>query len=89
MCDVCRMHFHHPRCPDNDGRRAGKGKPIGVCVVCESFIYQGESCFANDKGKVCGECIKYVDVEEIIALCGIFDREELFLALGFRRCDTN
>ena len=83
------MHPHHPSCPESRGRIAGKGKPVGVCVVCERYIYQGERCYTNGNGTVCEECIEYIGVDELSTLCDFDGREELIFALGFSRCDTN
>lgn len=85
MCDVCRMHFCPPRCPEYTGKRAGRSEPIGSCAVCESLVYQGDSCFSDGEKTVCADCAEYMDINELNALCGFDGNGELLGALGFDR----
>ena len=85
MCEICRMQICPPSCPTYEGKRAGSGKAIGRCAVCESLIYQGEIYFYNRDRSVCEDCARYIDTDELRELCGLSERQELLEALGFVR----
>ena len=85
MCDVCRMQICPPACPEFDGRRAGKRGPVGRCAVCQSLIYQGESRFYDGVRSICADCADYINVDELLALCGVERTRELLDVLGFVR----
>ena len=70
-------------CPTYDGRRAGRGEPIGRCAICKSLIYQGDRYFFNEESAVCGDCAEHIDTDELRLVCGFSGYRELFLALGF------
>ena len=85
MCEICRMQICPSSCPTYDGKRAGKGEPVGRCAICKSLIYQGDRYFSNRESAVCDDCAEYIDTDGLRALCGAEESRELLCALGFRR----
>ena len=86
MCDVCRRQFCPPSCPEYRGRSAARGEAVGMCRLCQSSIYKGEDYFSDGEVRICGDCARYISVDEIKALCGFGSEGELLERLGFEMC---
>lgn len=55
MCDICRQHPCHPRCPN-----AEEPKVKEICSICHEGIYIGDKYIENDKNEYAHfDCIDY------------------------------
>jgi hypothetical protein len=57
-----------------------------MCRLCQSSIYKGEDYFSDGEVRICGDCARYISVDEIKALCGFGSEGELLERLGFEMC---
>ena len=55
MCEICRKHPCHPRCPNTESLQIKK-----VCSICNEGIYDGEEYIVNgDYEYAHWECVNY------------------------------
>lgn len=52
MCDVCRTHPCHPRCPN-----APEPPVYAECEACGAEIYDGDEYYEIDGRNYCESCV--------------------------------
>ena len=83
MCQICHRQFCPPSCPEYEGYSAARGRAEHQCDLCQGSIYKGEPHFSDGEQRICLDCVRYADIEDVCRVCHIKSNGELFNRLGF------
>ena len=86
MCKICGFLYCPPGCPQYNGEWEGSGHAVAHCTLCEDAIREGERAYVKEELTLCGNCMRELELDQLLYLCAVSDTEELLCdCLGWER----